>query len=387
MPVRCAAGQLARSARVAPTHQATGQLSASTFQHGGPTKDIMRALLIGGTGFIGSWLTPELQRLGAEVAVLTRGRSAHAGPDGLTRIVGDRKTLRESETAIRALAPDVVIDLVLSSGTQARELMDVLRGITGRVVALSSMDVYRACGVLHMLEEGPLEPVPLTEESALRTKLATYPPVQVAMLQQVFGWLDQEYDKIPVERAILGDPDLPATILRLPMVYGPGDPLHRFFPLVRRMDDGRRAILMSTAAAAWRSPRGFVGNVAAAIALAATSDKAVGRIYNVAEQPSYSELEWATRVAGVVGWKGAIVVVPPDEMPSHLRMPGNFDQHWSVDATRIRSELGYAERVDLDTAIAQTVAWERANPPARPLAPVDYEAEDAAIAAQLSPRA
>ena len=340
----------------------------------------MRALLIGGTGFIGSFLTPELQRLGADVAVLTRGRSANPGPEGLTRITGDRKRLRDSETAIRAFAPDVVIDLVLSSGTQAGELVSVLRGIAGRVVALSSIDVYRACGVLHELEEGPLEPVPLTEESALRTKLATYPPAQIAMVKQVYGWVDDDYDKIPVERALLENGDLPATILRLPMIYGPGDPLHRFFPLVRRMDDRRPAILMSTAQAAWRSPRGFVGNVAAAIALAAMSDTAVGRIYNVAEQPSYSELEWATRVAAAAGWKGAFVVLPSDELPPHLRMAGNLDQHWSVDTSRIRSELGYSEPVDLDDAIARTIAWERANPPSRPLAAIDYAAEDAAIA-------
>jgi len=347
----------------------------------------MRALLIGGTGFIGSFLTPELQRLGADVAVLTRGRSTNPGPDGLTRIIGDRRQLRDSEKAFRDFSPDVVIDLVLSSGTQARELVSVLRGIAGRVVALSSMDVYRACGLLHGLEDGALEPVPLTEQSALRTKLATYPPAQIAMVQQVYGWVDDQYDKIPVERAILEDGKLPATILRLPMIYGPGDPLHRFFPLVRRMDDGRRAILMSTTQAAWRSPRGFVGNVAAAIALAAVSDAATGRIYNVAERPSYSELEWATRVAAAAGWKGAFVLLPPDEMPPHLRMPGNFDQHWSADSSRIRLELGYAEPVGVDAAIMQTLAWERANPPPIQPAPIDYGTEDAAIAAlcRLSP--
>ena len=90
--------------------------------------------------------------------------------------------------------------------------------------------------------------------------------------------------------------------------------------------------------AAWRSPRGFVGNVAAAIALAATSDKAAGRVYNVAEQPSYSELEWGKRVADAMGWRGEFLILPPDEMPAHLRSPGNMDQHWSVDSTRIRSE-------------------------------------------------
>ena len=341
----------------------------------------MRTLLIGGTGFIGSFVAPELQRLGAEVAVLTRGRSPDGGVDGLTRIIGDRRRLSDSEAAIRGFAPDVVIDLILSSGTQARELMSLVRGIAGRVVALSSMDVYRACGVLHGLEEGPLEPVPLTEQSPLRTKLVTYPPAQIALVQQVYGWVDDEYDKIPVEREILGDAELSATILRLPMIYGPGDPLHRLFPLVRRMDDRRPAILMSTAQAAWRSPRGFVGNVAAGIALAAMSDNAIGRIYNVAEQPSYSELEWATRVAAAAGWKGAFIVLPPDQLPAHLGMPGNFDQHWSVDSSRIRSELGYAEPVAVDAAIAQTLAWERANPPATPLALIDYPAEDAAIAA------
>jgi nucleoside-diphosphate-sugar epimerase len=341
----------------------------------------MRILLIGGNGFIGSFLVPELQRLGADVAVLSRSRSGLAAPAGLTRITGDRKLLRNSVPEIEAFAPDVVIDLVLSSGRQAEALMTLMVGLTSRVVALSSMDVYRACGILHGLEEGPLEPVPLTEESALRTKLSTYPPAQIAALQQIFGWLDDEYDKIPVERAILGHPKLSATVLRLPMIYGPGDSLHRLWPLVKRMDDNRPAILLSTTGAAWRAPRGFVANVAHAIALAATSEKAAGRVYNVAEQPSFSELEWGKRVARVMGWKGEFIILPPDEMPSHLHMPGRLEQHWAVDSSRIRSELGYSERVPLDTAIAETVAWQRAHPPTAPLARFDYAAEDVAIAA------
>jgi nucleoside-diphosphate-sugar epimerase len=338
----------------------------------------MRVLLIGGTGFIGSHLTPALQRLGADVGVLTRGQSDKPIPTGLTRITGDRKRLRESASAIRAFAPDVVIDLVLSSGTQARELVDVMRGITDRLVALSSMDVYRACGVLHGLEEGPLEPVPLTEDSALRTKLSTYPPSVLAVLQGVFGWVDDEYDKIPVERTILGDADFRSTVLRLPMIYGPGDSLHRLWPLVRRMDDRRPFILLSTPHAAWRAPRGFVGNVAAAIALAATSEQAVGRVYNVAEQPSFSELEWGRRVAAVAGWHGEFLVVPPEEMPAHLATPGNLAQHWAVESTRIRSELGYAEPFGIEEAIERTIEWQRANPPAKPMAVIDYAAEDVA---------
>ena len=198
----------------------------------------MRVLLIGGSGFIGPHVAGALDRLGHEVVIFHRGKEPAP-----REILGDRRKLTDHASALRAAAPDVVVDLILSSGTQARALMTVFRGASGRVVALSSCDVYRACGVLHGSESGPLEPLPLTESSRLRTVLQTYPPERVKMLQQVFGWLDEEYDKIPVEREILGDPDLPGTVLRLPMVYGPGDPLHRFFPTLKRMDDRRPAIL------------------------------------------------------------------------------------------------------------------------------------------------
>jgi nucleoside-diphosphate-sugar epimerase len=93
-----------------------------------------------------------------------------------------------------------------------------------------------------------------------------------------------------VEEAVMDDPAIPGTVLRLPMVYGPGDPLHRFFPLLKRFADGRSFILLADDLAAWRGPRGYVENVAHAIALAATSDQAAGRIYNVCEEPTLSEL-------------------------------------------------------------------------------------------------
>jgi nucleoside-diphosphate-sugar epimerase len=271
--------------------------------------------------------------------------------------------------------------VILSSGRQARELIDLFRGAARRVVALSSCDVYRACGVLHGSEPGPLEPVPLTEQSPLRTKLQTYPPDRIKMLQQVFGWLDDEYDKIPVEREILADARLPGTVLRLPMVYGPGDRLRRLMPIVKRIADGRRVILFEEMFARWRAPRGYVENVAAAIASAATNDRAAGRIYNVAEPENLSELEVAQRVAAVAGWTGEFVLLPADRMPAHLLMPGNTEQHWSTDTTRIREELGYREPVAQEEAIRRTIEWERANPTDSSPHAFDYTAEDAAAEA------
>jgi nucleoside-diphosphate-sugar epimerase len=336
-------------------------------------------LLIGGSGFIGPHIAAALVERGHDVAVFHRGKTrGSALPAGVGEIRGDRQHLDESAGALRALKPDIVIDCVLSSGRQARVLMATFRGTASRIVALSSGDVYRACGVLHGSEPGPLEPVPLTESSPLRTTLQTYPPEHIRKLQHVFAWLDEEYDKIPVEREVLGDPELPGTVLRLPMVYGPGDRLNRLFPIVKRMDDRRPFMLFEEKHAAWRSPRGYVENVAAAIALAAVSDRAAGRIYNVGEPESLSELAWARRVADATGWNGELVTLPADLIPAHLRWPGNLDQHWATDTTRIRQELGYAEPVGREESIHRTVEWERTHPPPIDARAFDYAAEDAA---------
>ncbi len=349
----------------------------------------MRLLLIGGNGFIGRFVATALQRQGHTVAVFHRGTTA--APDGVDEIRGDHNQLRASAQELQRFAPDVVIDLVLSSGLQAEELMNVFRGATRRVVMLSSMDVYRAAGILHGTESGPLQDVPLTEESELRRCLHPYPPESLQFLRKIFTWVTDDYDKIPAERIVMNDPELPGTVLRLPMVYGPGDPLHRFYPVVKRVLDQRRHIIFSETLAEWRSPRGYVENVAAAIALTATDDRAARRIFNVCEEPlfgepsfselAFSELEWAKRIAGEMRWDGEFVVLPVDRTPRHLLKPGNAAQDWTASSARIRHELGYEEPVAIDEAIRRTIAWQRENAPAVEfLAQFDYAAEDAAVA-------
>jgi nucleoside-diphosphate-sugar epimerase len=240
----------------------------------------MRILLIGGNGFIGSPLVRELLVEGHQVAVFHRTADAGANPE-VVRIQGDRNRLSDFRMQIQRFSPDVIVDLILSSGEQARQLMSAARNLARRVVAISSMDVYRAWGVLQGNEPGPLEPLPLTEESPLRSVRQPYPPETVKMLRHIFTWFDENYDKIAVEEAIMSSSEVPGTVLRLPMVHGPGDPLHRFFPLLKRVADGRACVLLAEDIADWRGPKGYVENVAHAIALAATLDQAAGRVYNV----------------------------------------------------------------------------------------------------------
>jgi nucleoside-diphosphate-sugar epimerase len=94
----------------------------------------VRILVIGGSGFIGPHLVAALQRDNHDVAVFHR--HANAALDA-TELLGDRRRPADYALQFRALKPDIVIDPVLSSGRQARELVDVFRGVCRRVVAIS----------------------------------------------------------------------------------------------------------------------------------------------------------------------------------------------------------------------------------------------------------
>jgi nucleoside-diphosphate-sugar epimerase len=338
----------------------------------------MNILLIGGTGFIGRFAVEQLQQSGHRVTVFHRGNTKL--PGGAEEILGNRQFLQDHQPEFRRQKFDVVVDFVLSSGRQAQQLMDTFRGIAGRVIALSSMDVYRAMGVFHGFEAGGLQELPLTEDSDLRTSRNVYSPEAMKKARTAYPWFDDEYDKIPVEQAVLSDSKLPGTILRLPMIHGPGDPLHRFHPVLKSIDDGRKQIPFADDVAALRMPRGYVEDMGAALALVAASPQSAGRIYKVCEDESFSELDWARKISMAVGWTGKFVMLPHDRTPKHLHWPGNTAQHLVASSERIRKELGYRELLPREEAIRRTITWERANPPAQSTAQFDYEAEDAALA-------
>jgi len=186
-----------------------------------------------------------------------------------------------------------------------------------------------------------------------------------------------DYDKILVEQIVMGDPLVQGTILRLAAVYGPGDSQHRLFKYVKRMSDGRPAIILEEPVAQWRWSRGYVENVAEAIVLAITDDRASGRIYNVGEQDALTELEWVRALGQAAMWGGTVVRLPTDKLPNHLRVSWTVEQHVILDTNRIRRELGYTERVAREDALQRTIAWERTHPPERiDSSMFDYAAED-----------
>ena len=322
----------------------------------------MKILILGGTSLTGPFTTRYLAEQGHQVTLFHRGKHLLDLPPASNRIIGDRRKLDEFTHEFKQLAPDVVLDMLAFTRQDAEMLMRVFKGIAKRVVVPGSSDVYRAYGRLHGTEPGPVEPIPFAEDAPLREKLSIH---------------KEEYEKRWVEQVVMGDPDLPGTILRYPMIYGPNDG-GRTFDLVKRMMDNRSVIPLDENVARWRWSRGYAENVAWATVLAVTHEQAKNRIYNVAEPEGLSYLEWTQRVTRAGGWTGRIVVVPRGRLTLD---GGHYEHHWVVDTTRIRAELGYMEVVPQEEALRRTVAWQRANPPEKyDPNEFDYATEDAILA-------
>jgi len=239
----------------------------------------MRVLVVGGTGFLGSRVVARLSNLGHELAVYHRGVTEPALPFGVRHVHSPDAALPvlAFPEELTGIAWDVVLATSPIGARDAAALMSAFRGVARRVVALSSGDVYRAYETLMAADSRPLEPMPLTEEAPLRESFLPYRdrpglPPHLA-----------EYEKIFVERAVMSDPALPGTVLRLPAVYGPGDAQHRLRTFWRRMERGLPAVVLGRSQAAFRWTHGYVDDVAEAVVLAVVRERAKGRVYNVGE--------------------------------------------------------------------------------------------------------
>ena len=324
-----------------------------------------RVLVLGGTSFLGPHVVHGAVGAGHDVCIFHRGKSEPELPPSVRHVHGSFESFSVHLSELRAFAPDIVIDTVPYRDKNGQGISH-FSDLAQRAVVITSGDVYRAFARIWGSEPGHPDAVPLTEESPLR--------------EQPSPDLDEEidYDNVEVERMV-AQIDLPTTIIRAPVIFGPNDPLHRLYRYVKRMDDNRPAIILDSRLADWRFSRSYVENVAHGVVLAATTQAAAGKTYNVGPARTLTEREWVLAIADARGWNGELVAAPADLLPEHLRFPFNTEQHLVLDSTRIREELSYAELVSLRDALVRTIEWELANPP-REAAAFDYDAEDAVLA-------
>ena len=179
----------------------------------------MKVLVIGGTRFIGAHVVQRLHDAGAQVTAFHRGTSSNPILPEIEHVLDP-----SAEYPITAFPADlmrdwdIVIHMVAMGEADADAAARSFAGRTGRLVLISSCDVYRAYGRLTKAETGPPEVMPLHEGSPLRSVLYPYRNMEAQL-----GAYAHDYDKILAERAVQRAPGLDWTILRLPKVYGKED--------------------------------------------------------------------------------------------------------------------------------------------------------------------
>jgi len=128
-----------------------------------------RVVVIGGSGHVGTYLVPRLVGAGFEVVNVSRGQREAYAPNAAWRnvqtLVLDRDIEEQEGTfgdRIRALKPDIVIDMICFTLGSAQHLVEALRG---------DVQHFLHCGTIWV--HGPSVAVPTTE-MAPRKPIGSY---------------------------------------------------------------------------------------------------------------------------------------------------------------------------------------------------------------------
>ena len=356
-PLHRGLGASPRSYRRGTGREAPGTARSARAPRGSPARRAMRRTAAGRTtrvrrgrsgdegssssaapGSSGRAIVRRLLTRGHDVAVLNRGE--HAGRPA-------RRTTSSTSAAIAIGSPSRAARCIASRPTSCsttwsttsatrRPLSRCSAGMAERLVLVSSMDVYRAYGRLNGTEPGPLEPMPQDEDRAP----ARAPATRTASTPRTRPILRWTYDKIPAEKAVLGDEDLPghgappahgARTRRLPAPPLPGS-CGRWSTAVPASCCRTDTRTGSPPTRTWRTS-------ARPSALACTHEAAAGRIYNVADG-ALSTLGAGRARGAHAGLGRRVRLLPRDELPEALVMPWRVEQSLVAQAERIREELG-----------------------------------------------
>jgi UDP-glucose 4-epimerase len=303
-------------------------------------------LVTGGAGFIGSHLVDGLLAAGARVRVLddfSSGRRENLAAAGARAeiVEGDVCDDRALDRALAGV--EVVMHLatrcvrlslsdpedvhrVNSHGT-LRVLLAARRHKAGRVVYVSSSEVYGSGVKVPMTEDHPLEPTTVYGATKLAGELYTQ------AMTRSFG--------------------LPTVVVRPFNTYGPrahfegvyGEVIPRF---TVRLLNGKRPVIFGDG----RQTRDFtyVTDTVRGLLAAALIPGATGQVFNIARGEEVTVRRLAELLAKAID---------PTLAPEYTAArPADVRRHWG-DITRARAELNFAAPVGIEEGLARYVAWFR----------------------------
>jgi nucleoside-diphosphate-sugar epimerase len=323
----------------------------------------MTIAIISGTGFLGTATARRLREQGHDVLVIARGKSPVALAEGVKFEQADRMDGERIAELLKANGVTAAIDIFALSLRNSQPVIEAAGKAGARYILVSSTDVYSNYGGLLRKENPEVRPDPATEDSPLRTLRYPYRGNE-RRPRGVEDDLFEDYDKIPIEEYALAHGAPEATVMRLPMIFGPGDKQHRFAWAIKGAKAGE-PFRLDKRGAAWLNSYAYIDDVAEALALAATMPEAAGRVFNVAQPFVRTQADWARTILTLMGVDSEIVLVEPEDggVLADRATATDLSYPLTLDSRRIREELGYREIVPEEQALRRTIEWELGGRP------------------------
>lgn len=309
---------------------------------------MMHIVVIGATGHIGTFLIPRLVAGGHAVTAISRGsREPYAADDAWSRVDRVQADRDAEDTAgtfgarIAALAPDAVIDLICFTENSARQLVAAL-------AVLDSTPHLVSCGTIWT--HGLSTALPLLEDDTDK---------------HPFG--DYGVQKYAIERLLLGQDRVPATIVHPGHISGPG------WPVVNPVGNRDPSVWKTLATGEPLRIPGIgiesmhhvhADDVAQLFELAVNQPEAAsGRAFHAVAAQALTVRGFAEKAAAWFGQQAILEPVSWDEFRADMANE-HADASWGhLSRSHVCSiaegvaRLGYAPRHSADEAARQAVEW------------------------------
>lgn len=240
----------------------------------------MKALVLGGTGFIGRRLVNNLLSAGNEVTMATSGKSPNPFGNRVSTVKCDRFKRDSLIGALSGLGyHDVVFDTIGYRSIDVKNSLDAIEGSAGKYVYISSAAVYS--GLEGTVSEDQFDP---------------------SILKAVPG-KEKSYDqgKKMSEAYLVKNSPVPVAMARFPIVIGYDDSTFRFQNHVSRILNGDQFQFKEP-----EGKRNYVWVEDAGRFLAWLGEMGNGRIYNAASPESMKPSQLVKSIAEAMGSKAKI---------------------------------------------------------------------------------
>ncbi|WP_439027602.1 NAD-dependent epimerase/dehydratase family protein [Haloarchaeobius sp. DT45] len=301
-----------------------------------------RALLVGGTRFIGRHTVEELLAHDYDVTTFSRGESSDpfADTDRVANYQGDRNDRDALESARDEVEPDVVIDFVGMFPEQIQTATEVFEDVDAYVF-VSSGSAYGEQPIPMREDETPL--CECTPEQATDESMASYGPRKAECDREVFAAAQRGVNAMSV---------------RPMLVYGPHDYTQRTDYWLHRLDEFDRVLVPGDGDSVLH--RAYVEDVARALRIVAERGEP-GEAYNVADREATTLSGWLELAAGALDTEVEFVSASERELAANDLSPADFPLFTGepmLVSTEKLAALGW-ESTPLTEAYTATVAEHR----------------------------